>query len=81
MSNKRSDFLWIVQMIMIKHKDSIVGWSGVAGDAVAASYAIPIDRTARDAALDFCGVLVEGFDGDEKAPVPDWMVNLSEPTN
>lgn len=49
MNEKRTDFLWIVQMIMFKHQDAMVGWSGVAGDAVAASYRIPSDLTARDA--------------------------------
>lgn len=59
MSDKFSDFLWIVQMIIIKHQERIVGWSGISGDAVAASYVTPIDWTARDAALAFCGVVVE----------------------
>ncbi len=79
MSDKRNDFLWIVQMIMIKHQDAITGWSGVAGDAVAASHRIPADMTARDAALAFCAVFVEGFNGPERASVPSWMTNLKDP--
>lgn len=68
-------------MIMIKHQERIVGWSSISGDAVAASYVIPIDWTVRDAALAFCGVVVEGFAGEEKADVPGWIINLSDPTN
>lgn len=41
MSDKRTDFLGIVQMIMLKHQDNIIGWSDIAGDAVAASHRIP----------------------------------------
>lgn len=79
MSDKRTDFLWIVQMIMIKHQDAVVGWSGVAGDAVAASHRIPADMTARDAALAFCSVFVEGFAGEKRAEVPAWMSALNDP--
>ena len=81
MSDKRSDFLWIVQMIMIKHQESIVGWSGISGDAVAASYLIPVDWTARDAALAFCSAFVEGFVGEKMAAVPGWMMNLNDPNH
>lgn len=79
MSDKRTDFLWIVQMIMIKHQDAITGWSGIAGDAVAASHRIPGDMTARDAALAFCSVFVEGFAGETRAEVPGWMTALRDP--
>ncbi|MER5173945.1 hypothetical protein [Thioclava kandeliae] len=74
---KREDFLWIVQSIMIKHHDNITGWSNVVGDAVAASYCIPEDMTARKAASDFCSAKVEGF--AEDADVPVWMANLEDP--
>lgn len=79
MDGKRADFLWIVQMIMIKNQNSIVGWPGVAGDAVAASHRLPQDMTARDAALAFCSALVEGFAGEEPGDVPTWMANLRDP--
>ena len=45
MSEKRTDFLWIVQMIMLQNQGKIVGFPGVAGDAVAASHTIPNDMT------------------------------------
>ena len=71
---KRSDFLWIVQMIMSQYREKITGWSGFSGDAVAASYQIPADLTAREAALDFCGMVVPGFaDEDGKRIVPKWI--------
>ncbi len=79
MSDKRSDFLWIVQMIMLNHQDGVIGWDGVSGDAVAASHRIPADITARDAALDFCSVFIKGFAGDEPIMVPDWMAQLRDP--
>ncbi|WP_406736368.1 hypothetical protein [Thioclava sp. GXIMD4215] len=75
--SKREDFLWIVQAIMIKHNDNIVGWSGVAGDAVAASYCIPANMTARDAALGFCGAKIRGFGATQE--VPEWMADLQDP--
>lgn len=81
MGDKRSDFLWIVQMIMIKHQENIVGWSGISGDAISASYLIPADWTARSAALSFCSAFVEGFDGEGSAEVPGWMMNLSDPAH
>ncbi|MFN3314897.1 MAG: hypothetical protein ACK46Q_15750 [Hyphomonas sp.] len=79
MSDKRSDFLWIVQMIMLRYEAKIVGWSGIAGDAVAASYKIPRDMSARDAALGFCAAMVEGFSGAERDPAPSWMIALKDP--
>jgi len=79
MSDKRTDFLWIVQMIMIKHQQRVTGWSGVAGDAVAASHRIPAEMTARDAALAFCSVFVEGFNGETRAEVPAWLSALRDP--
>lgn len=79
MDEKRAEFLWLVQMIMIKHMDAINGWSGVSGDAVAASHRIPTDMTVRDAALAFCSVFVEGFAGDERTRVPNWMAELNDP--
>lgn len=80
MSGKRSDFLWIVQTIMIQHQESTVGWTGVAGDAVAASHRIPPQMTARAAALAFCSVNIEGFSGEAKSEVPHWMAILHEPS-
>lgn len=80
MHEKRSDFLWIVQTIMIHYKDKIVGYPGVAGDAISASHRIPKDMTAREAALDFCGAHIEGFCGQEKR-IPSWMFALKEPSN
>jgi len=76
---KRTDFLWIVQMIMLFHREKVIGWSGVAGDAVAASYKIPQGMTARDAALGFCACFVEGFNGEKNAECPYWMANLRDP--
>lgn len=78
MSEKRTDFLWIVQMIMLQNQGKIVGFPGVAGDAVAASHTIPNDMTARDAALGFCGAMIEGFGGKEPK-TPSWMFALKEP--
>lgn len=75
--NKRTDFLWLVQMIMTKQMSKIIGWEGIAGDAVAASYRIPETMTARDAALGFCSCMVEGF-GDDRT-CPHWMTALQDP--
>lgn len=80
MSEKRAEFRWLVQMIMIKHIEDITGWSGIAGDAVSASHRIPAEMTVRDAALAFCSVFVQGFAGDERARVPSWMAELSDPS-
>lgn len=80
MNEKRTDFLWIVQMIMIQYQQGIVGWPAVAGDAVAASHRIPSKMTARDAALAFCGSTIEGFSGESKSEAPHWMTNLREPS-
>jgi hypothetical protein len=80
MDCKRSEFLWLVQMIMIKHQDDVVGWSGIAGDAVAASHRIPVEITVRDAALAFCSVFVDGFAGEGRPMVPNWMTNLNDPS-
>ncbi len=80
MNKKSAEFLWLVQMIMTKHMDVIEGWSGIAGDAVAASHRIPNDMTVRDAALGFCSVFVKGFSGDESAQVPNWMAELRDPS-
>lgn len=76
-NNKRTDFLYIVQGIILTRKDNIIGVSGVIGDAVAASYRIPKNMTARDAALDFCSLMIEGFGDNTK--VPSWMVELKDP--
>lgn len=80
MNEKRSEFLWLVQMIMIKHQEGIDGWSGVAGDAVAASHRIPVGMTVRTAALAFCSVFIPGFAGEERTEVPGWMIDLSDPS-
>ncbi|WP_227269365.1 hypothetical protein [Roseobacter weihaiensis] len=66
-------------MIMIKYEDKIFGWSGIAGDAIAASYRIPKELTAREAALKFCALFVEGFSGDERPSVPNWLAELDDP--
>jgi hypothetical protein len=79
MNNKNSEFLWLVQMIMTKHIEAIDGWSGIAGDAVAASHRIPKEMTVREAALVFCSVFIKGFAGPEFAPVPSWMLELNDP--
>lgn len=78
-AEKRSDFLWIVQMIMINYREKITGWSGVSGDAVAASYRVPESMTAREAALQFCACFVDGFNGERPAECPDWMTELKDP--
>lgn len=78
-SDKRNDFLWLVQMIMVNYREKITGWSGVAGDAIAASYRIPKTMSARDAARQFCAVFVEGFAGDTLADCPGWMAQLKDP--
>lgn len=80
MREKRSEFLWLVQMIMIKHQEIIIGWSGVAGDAIAASHRIPEKMTVREAALSFCSVFVKGFAGEEASEVPPWLMNLHDPS-
>ncbi len=76
--DKRQDFLWVVQMFMLRDTD-VIGWRGFAGDAVAASYRIPNDMTARDAAREFWSVCSPEFSGDEDYPVPAWLFGLSEP--
>lgn len=79
-TDKRTDFLWIVQMIMWKHADAIQGWSGIAGDAVAASHRLPANLTARDAAVEFCAFFVDGFGGAERPECPHWIAGLPDPT-
>lgn len=76
---KRTDFLWLVQMFMLKDT-SVFGWSGVAGDALAASYRIPHSTTARDAALDFWAFHNDEFRGDAEKLCPSWMRDLHDPT-
>jgi hypothetical protein len=77
-ANKRTDFLWLVQMFMLKDT-TVVGWYGFAGDAVAASYRIPKSMTARDAALDFWAFFSEKFRGEGDKSCPTWMSNLDDP--
>ncbi len=79
MEDKRHDFLWIVQMFMLRDQD-VVGWRGFVGDAVAASYRIPAKMTARDAALEFWGFFNEEARGDEERRCPSWMLMLKEPS-
>lgn len=85
MSDKREDFLWIVQTILLYHGKGVGGFHGIAGDAIAASYRIPADMTARDAALDFCGFMVNDlrheYEKNEgrKRECPTWFSNLREP--
>ena len=76
--NKRTDFLWIVQMFM-QRDTSVIGWYGFVGDAVAASYRIPLSMTARDAALDFWGSFNEDFGGQKDRDCPSWMLALDDP--
>lgn len=77
--DKRSDFLWLVQMFMLRDTD-VVGWSGFAGDAIAASYRIPAGMTARDAALDFWAFFSDEFRGGEEKVCPIWMTALQDPS-
>lgn len=76
--DKRQDFLWIVQMFMSRDT-TVVGWTGFAGDAIAASYRIPKHMTARDAALDFWGFFNEEFGGSENRACPAWFAQLADP--
>jgi len=80
MNDKKFEFLWLVQMILTKHMDAVDGWSGIAGDAVAASHRIPKEMTVRDAALVFCSVFVDGFSGEERTSVPSWLAQLNDPS-
>lgn len=79
MQDKRQDFLWLVQMFMQRETD-IAGWHGYAGDAVAASYRIPRDKTARDAALEFWAFFSDRFRGDAERECPYWMTALNDPS-
>lgn len=79
LQDKRQDFLWLVQMIMLRQQDDIKGWAGYAGDAVAASYRIPNDMTARDAALQFGAFISPEFRGGRDQQCPHWMMNLGDP--
>lgn len=72
--NKRTDFLWLVQMIVISHPCDV---ASVGADAIAASYRIPEDMSAREAALGFCACMVKGFSEDRSCPY--WMTELSDP--
>lgn len=76
--DKRTDFLWIVQMFM-QRDTQVVGWGGIVGDAVAASYRIPKSMTARDAALDFWAFFNKEFGGPDDRECPHWIVNLDDP--
>jgi hypothetical protein len=79
-ADKRQDFLWIVQMIMDRYSDSIQGWPGIAGDAVAASHRLPAKLTAREAAIEFCAFWIEPFRGaGVERTCPSWMSSLSDP--
>ncbi len=78
MEDKRTDFLWIVQMFMLRDQD-VIGWGGIVGDAIAASYRIPGTMTARDAALDFHGFFNKGFSGGEDRVCPAWFSQLHDP--
>ncbi|WP_298808386.1 hypothetical protein [uncultured Sphingomonas sp.] len=70
--------MWIVQTFMLRDQ-KVVGWHGFVGDAVAASYRIPRNMTARDAALDFWGFFNEDFGGEDRT-VPGWFAGLDDPT-
>lgn len=76
--DKRQDFLWMVQTFMlIDEKD--VGWRGSVGDAIAASYRIPDELDAREAALQFWGFISPEARGGEKRQCPPWLTMLSDP--
>ncbi len=77
-NDKRTDFVWMVQSLMLRDQQ-VLGWSGHLGDAVAASYLIPKDRTARDAALEFWAFFNPDFRGGGEALCPAWMTNLRDP--
>lgn len=76
--DRRQDFLWIVQMFMLRDTE-VTGWYGFVGDAVAASYRIPKGMTARDAALEFWAFFSDNFRGDAEKDCPHWMSALSDP--
>ncbi|TCU57958.1 hypothetical protein EDF58_104195 [Novosphingobium sp. PhB57] len=78
MQDKRHDFLWLVQLWMQRERD-VAGWTAACGDAVAASYRIPADMTARDAAHDFMAFNSEAFRGEAENKCPDWMNALQDP--
>ncbi|WP_313435226.1 hypothetical protein [Novosphingobium sp.] len=78
LQDKRQDFLWLVQLWMQRERD-IAGWTATCGDAIAASYRIPEDMTARDAAWDFLSFNSEAFRGESENKCPEWMRNLQEP--
>lgn len=77
--DRRQDFLWLIQMFMQRDTD-VVGWHGIAGDAVAASYRIPARMTARDAALEFWSFFNDRFRGDAERVCPHWMTALDDPS-
>lgn len=86
MNDKRHDFLWIVQTLMLKYGAEVGGFMGTAGDAIAASYRIPSDMTARQAALSFSEF---AFDNLQDAVLrtegmrrecPAWLLGLSDPS-
>lgn len=76
--DKRSDFLWLVQMFMLRD-NNVIGWHGIAGDALAASYRIPKGKPARDAALEFWAFFNDDFRGDAEKICPSWMMALHDP--
>ncbi|APT48402.1 hypothetical protein BSA145_21285 (plasmid) [Bacillus safensis] len=97
---KQEEFLWIVQAAMLanginlasrpdaadryRHEFSATGILGTAGDAVAASKRIPDKMSARDAACDFCGYMLDNLrDQTERAEAarqvcPAWFANLQD---
>jgi len=93
MSDKRADFLWIVQTTVLAncarlaaereggklHIYSATGVAGMAGDAVAASYRIPVAMSAREAALQFCSFMLTNLRQPEEK-CPEWLTALNEPS-
>ena len=75
---RRADFLWLVQMIMESWSDQIDGWTGMSGEALAASYRIPSDLTIREAAFAFCGMYIDGFAGEGTTEAPSWLHALKD---
>jgi len=79
-TDKRQDFLWLVSLFMHRHADEIQGWHGLGGDAVAASYRIPDQKTARNAALEFAAFNIESVRGKgSERTCAGWVTALRDP--
>ena len=97
---KQEEFLWIVQTALLanginlashpnaadqyRHVFSATGMLGTAGDAVAVSKRIPAEMSARDAACDFCGFMLDNLQDDYQKTegiqkrCPAWFANLQD---